>query len=190
MGYSINNVQIIENTAMQWSDHFRRYARYNAWINQSLLEASLSLPEEQQNKDLGVFFHSLTGSWNHIMVGDLLWLNRLATIFPILDDAIDTWPKPTTLNQVLYPELQQLVQPRQQLDELIIQWCDFLRETDCEDRLQYHNTQEQLVVKPLPNVMQHLFNHQTHHRGQITAILSQLGGDYGATDFLFMPDDD
>lgn len=175
---------------MQWSDHFRRYARYNAWINQSLLEASLSLSPAQQEQDQQVFFKSITGSWNHIMVGDLLWLNRLAIIFPILADTMDNWPKPNALNQIIYPELKQLVKPRQQLDELIIQWCDFLRESDCEDRLQYHNTQDELQVQPLPQVLQHLFNHQTHHRGQITALLSQQGINYGPTDLLFMPLDD
>lgn len=175
---------------MQWSDHYRRYARYNAWINQSLLEASLNLPSSEQKKDQKVFFKSLTGTWNHILVGDLLWLNRLAKIFPIIDDSIDLWPKPTALNQILYPDLNDLVKPRQQLDELIIQWCDFLRESDCEDRLEYTNTQDELNVHPLPDVMQHLFNHQSHHRGQITALLSQAGINYGATDFLFMPQDD
>lgn len=175
---------------MQWSDHYRRYARYNAWMNQSLLEASLTLAQSEQTKDCQVFFRSLCGSWNHIMVGDLLWLNRLAIIFPILDDAMNNWPKPKALNEILYADLQNLVKPRQQLDELIIQWCDFLRESDCEDRLQYHNSQEELQVRPLPDILQHLFNHQTHHRGQITALLSQLEVDYGPTDFLFMPNDD
>jgi uncharacterized damage-inducible protein DinB len=175
---------------MQWSDHYRRYSRYNAWINQSLLQASLSLPVKDQNKDLKLFFHSLIGSWNHIMVGDLFWLNRLAKIFPILDDQIDHWPQPTTLDQILYSNLEDLAKARQKLDELIIQWCDFLRESDCEDRLEYFNSQEELRVKPLPDVMQHFFNHQTHHRGQITALLSQLGIDYGTTDFIAMPGDD
>lgn len=175
---------------MQWSDHYRRYARYNAWINQTLLEASLSLSEKQQEEDKQVFFKSLLGSWNHIFVGDLLWLNRLAMIFPILDDAMDNWPKPNRLDELLYPKLEQLVKPRQELDQLIIQWCDFLRESDCEDRLQYHNTKEELQVQPLPNVLQHIFNHQTHHRGQITALLSQMGVEYGSTDLLFMPQDD
>jgi uncharacterized damage-inducible protein DinB len=175
---------------MQWSDHYRRYSRYNAWLNQSLLEASLGLPKAEQDKDQNIFFQSLTGSWNHIMVGDLLWLNRLAKIFPILDDQMDQWPKPTKLNQMLYSNLEDLAKPRQQLDELIIQWCDFLRESDCEDRLQYHNSQEELQVRPLPDVLQHLFNHQTHHRGQISAVLSQLGIDYGTTDFIAMPGDD
>lgn len=175
---------------MQWSDHYRRYARYNAWINQSLLEASLGVPIEQQKKDYNVFFHSLMGSWNHIMVGDLFWLNRLAKIFPILDDKIGNWPKPTQLDQILFDSLEELAKARQQLDELIIQWCDFLRESDCEARLQYFNSQEEECVKPLPDVMQHVFNHQTHHRGQISALLSQLGIDYGTTDFIAMPGDD
>ena len=175
---------------MQWSDHYRRYARYNAWMNQSLLDASLSLSVDLQNKDQRIFFQSIVGSWNHILVGDLLWLNRLAVIFPIIDDAIDNWPKPTQLNQILYKDLEQLAYKRQQLDELIIQWCDFLRESDSGDQLQYSNSQEESQVKPLPDILQHLFNHQTHHRGQITALLSQLGVDYGTTDFISMPGDD
>ena len=175
---------------MQWSDHYRRYARYNAWINQSLLKASLQLTPELQKQDQQVFFQSVTGSWNHILVGDLLWLGRLRHTFPILDDALDNWKKPTRLNDQLFDDLAKLGHSRQTLDELIIQWCDLLREADSQAVLEYTNTQEEHVVKPLPEVLQHLFNHQTHHRGQITALLSQQGIDYGATDFLFMPDDD
>lgn len=175
---------------MQWSDHYRRYARYNAWINQSLLNASLNLSPEAQIKDHQVFFKSITGSWNHILVGDLLWLNRLAVIFPIINDAIGNWPKPTRLDQVLYSNLNELTQVRQELDELIIQWCDLLRESDSGDQLQYNNSQGEPQTKPLPDILQHLFNHQSHHRGQITALLSQLGVDYGATDFILMPGDD
>ena len=135
---------------MQWSDNYRRAARYNAWINQSLLEASLSLPEPEQNKDLGVFFHSVVGSWNHIMGGELFRLNRLAKIFPILDDKIDHWPKPKALDEILYGSLNALAKARQKLDELIIEWCEFLRESDCESRLDYFTRQEELRVKPLP----------------------------------------
>lgn len=175
---------------MQWSDHYRRYARYNAWINQSLLQASLQLPVHQQNQDKQLYFSSLVGTWNHILVGDLLWLGRLRHTFPILDDALSQWAQPEKLDQILYPELSELAHQRQILDELIIQWCDLLREADSQAVLVYNNIKGEEVAKPLPQVLQHLFNHQTHHRGQISAVLSQLGVDYGPTDFLFMPEDD
>jgi len=175
---------------MQWSDHYRRYARYNAWINQSLIQASLQLNPAELNKDHQLFFHSLTGTWNHIFIGDLLWLGRLRHIFPILDDALDQWPKPQHLDEILFPDLHELAHQRQILDELFIHWCDLLREADSQAVLEYTNTRDEQVAKPLPQVLQHLFNHQTHHRGQITAVLSQLEVDYGPTDFLFMPEDD
>lgn len=175
---------------MQWSDHYRRYARYNAWINQSLLQASLKLPAEQLADNKQLFFGSILATWNHILVGDLLWLGRLRHTFPILDDALNSRPEPCKLDQILYSELTELAHQRQSLDEVIIQWCDLLREADSQAILQYVNTRGEEITKPLPQVLQHLFNHQSHHRGQITAVLSQLGVDYGTTDFLFMPEDD
>lgn len=175
---------------MQWSDHYRRYARYNAWINQALLNTSLSLPESEINQDRGVLFSSLNGCWNHIIAGDLLWLNRLRYIFPILDDALEQWPVPSGTHDVLFSSLKTLATERQALDKLIINWCDLLRESDSAAVLDYHDEHETKQVFPLPHILQHLFNHQTHHRGQITALLTQAGAAYDPIDFLYMQDDD
>lgn len=171
---------------MPWSDHYRRYARYNRWMNQQLLDACSQLPDEQLNKPCGLFFGSLLGSWNHLLVTDLLWLKRLSTIFPLLEELKDL-PTPTRLDATLAADLHALTPLRTRLDDTIIRWCDLLREDDVHDVVEYTNTRNEAMTKPLDLVLQHLFNHQTHHRGQITAALSQAGIDYGVTDLLFAP---
>jgi len=172
---------------MTWSDHYRRYARYNRWMNQQLLDATQTLPGDVVAAPTGLFFGSLLGSWNHLLVADLIWLRRLSDIFPILDE-LRRLPQPEALNQIIYHDLNNLRPVREQIDDLIIRWCDLLRADDASDIVEYINSRGEEIVRPLYLILQHLFNHQTHHRGQITAGLSAQGVDYGITDLLYMPD--
>ncbi len=174
---------------MSWSDHYRRYARYNRWQNRQLTAACAQLSNEQLAAPCGLFFASLLGNWNHLLVTDLLWLKRLAQIFPLPEELQDL-PTPTALDQILVHNQQQLQPLRARLDDLIIRWCDLLRADDIHTILQYTNSYGEAKSQSLDRVLQHLFNHQTHHRGQITAALSQHGVDYGVTDLLFMPAED
>ena len=173
---------------MQWSEHYQRYARYNRWITRNLLDASETLPQATITQPCGLFFGSLSGSWNHLLVTDLIWLRRLSGIFPILDE-LRHLPQPQSLDQIVYPTLAALRPVREQIDDLLIRWCDLLRADDANDVIEYTNSRGEEVSKPLSLILQHLFNHQTHHRGQITAELSRHNVDYGITDLLYTPFD-
>ncbi|MCB2385214.1 MULTISPECIES: DinB family protein [Thalassolituus] len=172
---------------MSWSDIYRRYARYNRTMNQQLLEACMPLSREQLEKSCGLYFDSLLGTWNHLLVTDILWLKRLSLIFPILEELHDL-PTPGALNVIFAPDLNSLRPLRERLDDTYIRWCDLLRADDARDVLQYTNSRGEEMAKPLDLVLQHIFNHQTHHRGQITAELSRLGVDFGITDLLLTAD--
>jgi len=169
---------------MPWSDHHRRAARYNRWINESLYDVCQTLTPEQLNEDKGLYFGSINGCWNHLLITDLLWLDRTSNAYPMLEELRGV-EFPKKLDGIISRDIRELRELRETVDDVIIRWCDMLRQSDATAVIEYTSTAGEQYVKPLDQVLQHLFNHQTHHRGQITAALGMMGVDYGATDLLF-----
>ncbi len=97
---------------------------------------------------------------------------------------------PDSLNAVLYSEWSQLLLAREQVDNAIIQFTAQLIDSVIAEHLTYTNTKGQLFTRSFGLLLQHLFNHQTHHRGQVSTLLYQLGLDIGVTDLIaFIPED-
>ncbi|MBA4710164.1 DinB family protein [Aquitalea aquatica] len=166
-------------------------ARYNQWMNDKLYAAAASLPPEAITRDLGAFFGSLLGTLNHIAVGDTLWLQRFAghpAAFAALQPVLDI-PRPASLDGLLFAELPALQTHRQLLDHSIISLCTELQEEHLDFALSYHNTKGVAQRKNFHAVLLHFFNHQTHHRGQASTLLSQLGAEVGVTDLIALIDD-
>lgn len=172
-------------------DHVRMMARYNQWMNSRLYQIAASMSEAELKADKGAFFGSVLGTFNHVAVGDTIWLQRFAT-HPARHSALDPvreLPPPASLNQMLYSELEQLVVYRDMLDKLIVLWSAELSEADLDHVLHYKNTKGLAFNKPFFSLVMHFFNHQTHHRGQATTLFSQAGIDVGVTDLLaLIPD--
>ena len=174
---------------------FRLQAQYNRWINGKVFEAAARLGAEGVALDRGAFFGSILRTLNHIMVGDLIWLRRFAAEHParppVVPVGAEGWPDAERLYQVLYTDFEALRAKRDQLDAVIEDWIGGLSEADLDIDLEYRNTQGVAARRPFDLLLAHLFNHQTHHRGQVTTLLSQLGRDPGKTDFtitMFMPE--
>lgn len=97
---------------------------------------------------------------------------------------------PVSLNVILHPTLSSLLEARIKLDNVIVQFSAELTDQDISSSLAYNNTKGQPFIKNVGFLLQHFFNHQTHHRGQVSALLSQVGADIGVTDFLMsIPDE-
>ena len=154
--------------------HFRTFAGYNAWANKRLYGAVAKLPEAEYLKPREAFFKSIHATLNHILVGDRLWLGRLTG----RDAGIKS------LDQMLYADLAGLRVARQAEDARLIAYVDRLSETDLLGSASYRNTEGKPFTVPLAQVLGHIFNHQTHHRGQVTALLAQAGIDPGVTDLI------
>ncbi len=176
---------------MSFVHHFQLMANYNLRMNTQVYGAASKLTKAELTEDMDAFFKSILGTLNHIMVGDLFWLNR----FAILHDesaepfkslrALTEFPKPTKLDQVLFNDFEQLIQTRIKLDSLIKFWLDTdTQESDFQQTLTYHNSKGELFSQNFGELVSHLFNHQTHHRGQVSSLLSQKRMDVGVTDFL------
>jgi len=167
-------------------NNLRLMARYNRWMNDTLVEAAGSLPESELLADQGAFFGSIMGTLNHLMVGDIIWLKRFATHpanFHSLHP-LEMMTKPAALNTALYDDLEAFAVERQGLDIIICEWCEEMEELHLDHNLHYSNMAGVQSCKRFGFLVQHLFNHQTHHRGQLTTLLSQKGVDVGITDLL------
>lgn len=145
-------------------DHLRRMACYNRWANQRLYDACGQLAEETYRRKRGMFFDSIHGTLNHILVGDILWLAR-----------IERQPKPSlALDDELHRDLSTLRAARETEDARLIERTASYDEGDLETILTYRTVVNPAEVEtPLHLCWLHLFNHQTHHRGQIHDQLSQ-----------------
>jgi uncharacterized damage-inducible protein DinB len=166
-------------------------AQYNRWMNDRLYQAAAGLAQEQLMRDAGAFFGSLFHTLNHVAAGDLIWLHRLmpSSAGPAQCQALQALPRPDSLRHVLATQLDELRQLRQRLDALILDWASGLTQAQLAQSVAYRNLAGQAQAKNLGALVQHFFNHQTHHRGQATTLFSQAGVDVGVTDLLaLIPD--
>src|SRR5690606_20337189 len=134
----------------------------------------------------GAFFKSVLGTLNHIVVADTLWLQRFAnhsTRFAALS-AVRDLRTPRSLDEILFVNFGELSEHRTMLDGVIERWVQGLEDSDLSQVMCFSRMNGERVCKRLSGVMLHFFNHQTHHRGQITTLLSQSGKDVGVTDLL------
>ncbi|MGZ0716523.1 DinB family protein [Pseudomonas palleroniana] len=171
-------------------EHIALMASYNQWMNQKVYTAAGQLPDAALSADRQAFFGSILGTLNHLALGDTVWLKRFAqhpagftALAPLSSIAT-----PTDLKQLAFADIRELSTRRVWLDQLIIDWVNTLREPDLDHRLQYYNMRGMAANKPFFSLLVHFFNHQTHHRGQATTLLTQAGVDVGDTDLLALID--
>ncbi|BCM90131.1 hypothetical protein IAD21_01982 [Abditibacteriota bacterium] len=156
------------------------FARYNAWMNEKLLASCSTLSDEARKQPLSIPFGSLHGVWNHLMVGDHLWLGRFENSklpFEFLG-----------LEMELYSDWDELRGARVALDEHIGRFAESLTIERLDSDLHWISaTNPTPRISPFVTTLAHFWNHQTHHRGQITATMELLGLDCGVTDLLALP---
>ena len=171
---------------MGLKEHFQLLAAYNQWMNAKVYEAAGRLSTVELAKDRGAFFGSILGTLNHIVVADTVWLKRFVTHPSCLDSfqSVAELDNPTSLDQILFDDLGRLKEHRIWLDRQIIDWISQLSEGDLDVVLTYHNMKGIPASKRYSILVLHFFNHQTHHRGQVSTLLSQMGVDVGVTDLL------
>ncbi len=146
--------------------HFAMFAGYNQWANAVVYDAAAALTPEEFTRDTGAFFGSAMRTLNHLLVADRIWQNRFTA----------TGPKPTALDEIPYPQLAELRSARIAEDQRIIDWIASLSEADLAGTFTYTPiTSPQPVTQRLGPAVAHMFNHQTHHRGQLHSILTKLG---------------
>lgn len=164
--------------AMHHVTYFRTLARYNHWMNEKLLAVCAAMSDAERKQNRGAPFRSLHGTFNHLLVCDHLWLGRFkAQPFSV-----------PSLDYELCTNFEELKREREKTDAEITEWVASLSDAALQSDLTFtafsHPTQ---YTRPLWFCALHFFNHQTHHRGQITALIEQAGYDCGVTDLGAMP---
>ncbi len=159
----------------------RTFARYNSWMNGKLLTECSKLPDEARKQPLSIPFQSLHGVWNHLLVADNLWLSRFQkTLLPFEFRGLDI---------ELFADWEQLCAARSALDRRTEQFAGSLTSEQLEGELSWTPaTNPTPRQTPFALALAHFWNHQTHHRGQITGVMELLGLDCGVTDLLALPD--
>jgi uncharacterized damage-inducible protein DinB len=154
---------------------FTMFAAYNRWANRRLYAAVAELPEADYRADRGVFFRSLEGTLNHLLVTERIWMRRFSGEGP-------TYGR---LDLILHDRLDDLRAAREAEDERIRGWIEGRGEADLAATFTYTPiTDPRPVTQPLAPALFHMFNHQTHHRGQAHAVLTGLGRDAPALDLV------
>lgn len=168
--------------------NYRFLAQYNRWFNTRLYDACQLLPDEERKRDRGAFFGSIHNTLNHLVWGDQLWLVRFAaqegvSQEPFAGGVLDL-PDGAVHATVLFADWQALRQRREALDAAIDAWVAAMHADFPASTMKYSNTKGVRREHPAWMALTHFFNHQTHHRGQVTALLMQAGIDPGTTDLI------
>jgi uncharacterized damage-inducible protein DinB len=169
-----------------FQSHFSLMADYNQWMNARIYDAAARLSAAELERDRGAFFGSILGTLNHLVVTDIMWLQRFSA-HPANHRSLDpvrAMRTPESQRATLCSDLASLRALRVELDEIIGRWVRELSANDLAQTLEYRNSKGVVFNRRLILLVQHLFNHQTHHRGQTTTLLFQAGVDVGVTDLL------
>jgi uncharacterized damage-inducible protein DinB len=141
--------------------HFERMARYNRWANRRLYGAVAQLDDGEFLAERTGFFPSLAKTMNHLVVTDRIWLGRL-----------NGAPIPAQLNEMPYDNLPALTAAREAEDQHLLAFFKALTQERIDGVFEYRNMAGAPRSQPMLPVLAHIFNHQTHHRGQAHAMLA------------------
>jgi uncharacterized damage-inducible protein DinB len=160
----------------------RAMARYNRWMNEKVYACAAGLADEERKRDRGAFFRSIHATLNHLLVADRIWLGRIHGATPaegFLAEGV------RSLDQELFADFEKLRAERAKTDAALEAWTATLTADALAGDLRFVRRGTP-VEAPLWWVAMHVFNHETHHRGQVTTLLTQAGRDPGVTDLYAM----
>ena len=159
------------------AEYARTMARYNRWMNGKLYDCAGGLDDASRKADMGAFFKSIHGTLNHLLLADRVWMGRFTGELFL----------PCSLADELYADFDTLRREREATDDAIGQYMARLDDARLAAPLHYTSiTNPAPRTIPLALALAHFFNHQTHHRGQVTTLLMQRGIDPGVTDLMWL----
>lgn len=158
---------------------YQRFAKYNNWMTEKVYAAACELSDAERKADRGAFFGSVHSTLNHILFADRAWMGRFTgRAYEIRGMGVDLYDDFAELQEA---HLAMCADIAAFTDTLTPEWLAGMQVwTSVTDKKQRQRPRWMLVS--------HMFNHQTHHRGQVSTLLSQAGKDIGVTDLPFMPD--
>ncbi len=163
-------------------EYCRTMARYNAWQNSQLNEALEGASLEALRAERGAFFGSILGTLSHLLWGDQIWMSRFDPSVTAPDVGI-----PESAD--MCPTLAAWNAERQHLDGKISHWAESVRAVDLTGELTWQSMAlGREVCKTIALCVTHMFNHQTHHRGQLHQMLTSAGFEAPVSDLFYLPE--
>ena len=160
-------------------EYLRAMTAYNAVMNRRLYEAAARLPDAERRRDRGAFWHSIHGTFNHLVWGDQIWMSRF--------DGWDPPGVPLRQSDALFADFDALRAARERIDAGLGEWTGRVTAAWlAEDQEWWSGSAERNLKRPRTLLVTHFFNHQTHHRGQVHAMLTAAGERTGDTDLVFI----
>lgn len=160
--------------------HPRLMAAYNKWQNESIYGAAATLGDDDRKRDRGAFFGSIHGTLSHLLWGDRMWLSRF-TLSAAPEIGVKDSPR-------YIEEWDALRAAREETDEQFLTWTAAMTDDDLDGDLTWiSGAAKREITLPRWLLITHIFNHQTHHRGQVHAMLTAAGATPAATDIPFLP---
>lgn len=151
--------------AMRLVDYFISLARYHAWATHKLLADLAVLSDDEWHRDTRLFFGSVHRTVNHLLVADTIWHARFAeNRSPRLALDAELYTDRAAVGAALAGAVQRWAP-----------WADAMDAARLDEALAYIRTDGQAARIPFAQALGHVFNHATHHRGQITAAVTALG---------------
>jgi uncharacterized damage-inducible protein DinB len=153
-------------------------ARYNRWMNERLYALCGKMPDGERRRERGAFFGSIQGTLNHLLWGDRMWLARFGGP-PCTHPAFGA---------DMFADFAELAREREATDRFMLDWAGGLSNEWLAAPLTYKSKVDgKTRTLPAALAVVHMFNHGTHHRGQLTTLMKQAGVDPGVTDLPWLP---
>ena len=158
----------------------KQMAKYNRWQNANLYACGDELSDEDRKCERGAFFGSIHATLNHLLWADRIWMHRFAGTEKPSGDI-----KASVARILDWPDLKH---DRESFDEVILQWAGSLDQGWLDGQLTWSSGAAQMeITRPNWILVCHMFNHQTHHRGQVHCMMTQCGLKPRDTDLIIMP---
>lgn len=159
-------------------EYCRLNADYNQWMNERVYALCAEIDDAERRRDVGAFFRSIDGTLNHLLWADLMWFGRFIGR-----------PTPATrIDEPVHDDFDTLRAARAEHDREILDWAQTIDADWLAAPFTWTtSTDGSEHSRPAWTLVAHFFQHQIHHRGQLTTLLMQLGHDPGVTDLPFMP---
>ncbi len=158
---------------MSLSAQYQAFAQYNQTMNQRIYDICSRIPDDERKQDRGAYFKSIHGTLDHIVLGDRAWMNRLAgKDYPLVK-----------IGNELFADFEEMTIARISLDADICRWAQRLNDDWLSTEMAWTASLDGVErIQPVWLLVSQIFNHQTHHRGQLSTLLNQAGHDVGITD--------
>ena len=168
----------LSTPALIGSEYCLLMSRYNRWMNERLYTLCGGLPDTERKRDRGAFFGSIHGTLNHLLWGDRMWLGRFVGS-PCIHPAFGA---------DMFQDFAELQRERAATDRALLEWAENVSAEWLGSTLEYASSVDGKRRRlPAGTAAVHMFNHGTHHRGQLTTLLKQAGIDPGVTDLPWLP---